>query len=184
MTLSRTISLLAGPVLALFVTSHVALAQGKGQPFGGDADVAFAGQLWTAMKEANLVGVDRIVSRPFQGNEPHGSIQQVLDTRISVGGEAGRVIVKANHGGEEAGVDTVHRNPNKFLAAYTVMFKKPEGYDPENQNWFWVKYTTDGQLDTNPKGMKLAGRVAKGTNQGCIACHRAMGGDDLEILRK
>ncbi len=36
----------------------------------------------------------------------------------------------------------------------------------------------------NPKGMKLAGRVAKGMDQGCIACHRSVGGDDLEVHKK
>ena len=50
------------------------------------------------------------------------------------------------------------------------MYKRP-GYDPENQDWFWVKYLPDGALDKNPAGMSLAGRVAKGADQGCIACH-------------
>ena len=123
-------------------------------------------------------------SRPFEGNEPHGSIQQVLDTSVKVQKKTGRVIVKVNHMGEGADIDTVHANPNKYVAAYTVMFKKPKGYDPENQDWFWVKYNPDGSLDTNPMGMMLAGRVAKGMDRGCIACHRSIGGDDLEILKK
>ena len=29
----------------------------------------------------------------------------------------------------------------------------------------------DGTLDQNPAGMQLAGRVAKGADAGCIACH-------------
>jgi len=33
-------------------------------------------------------------------------------------------------------------------------------------------------LDKNPKGMQLAGRVAKGAEKGCIACHGSAPGDD------
>ena len=52
------------------------------------------------------------------------------------------------------------------------------GYDDDNENWFWAKYLPDGSLDKNPKGMELAGRVAKGADMGCIACHSAAPGDD------
>jgi hypothetical protein len=30
----------------------------------------------------------------------------------------------------------------------------------------------------------LAGRVAKGMDEGCIACHTVVGGDNLEVLLK
>ena len=52
------------------------------------------------------------------------------------------------------------------------------GYDTANKNWFWAKYLPDGSLDKNPKDMELAGRVAKGAEMGCIACHSAAPGDD------
>jgi len=58
------------------------------------------------------------------------------------------------------------------------MFKR-QGYDPENKDWFWVKYAPDGSILKNPKGMKLAGRVAKGMPEGCIACHTAAPGGDM-----
>jgi hypothetical protein len=63
----------------------------------------------------------------------------------------------------------VANHPNQYLGAITVMYQRKEGYDPENNNWFWAKYKPDGSLDKNPKGMALAGRVAKGMPQGCIA---------------
>ena len=59
------------------------------------------------------------------------------------------------------------------------MFKREKGYDPESKNWFWAKYKPDGQLFVNPKGMQLAGRVAKGKPKGCIACHQAAPGGDF-----
>ena len=34
----------------------------------------------------------------------------------------------------------VVNDPNAYLKAITVMFKREKGYDPDNQNWFWVKY--------------------------------------------
>jgi hypothetical protein len=61
------------------------------------------------------------------------------------------------------------------------MYKRESGYDPDNQNWFWAKYTPGGGLHVKEaKGMKikLAGRVAKGKSEGCISCHRAAGGGD------
>ena len=58
------------------------------------------------------------------------------------------------------------------------MFQREDGYDSDNQNWFWAKFTPDGGLDKNPKGMMLAGRVAKGKPKGCIACHTAAPGGD------
>ncbi len=64
------------------------------------------------------------------------------------------------------------------VGAVTVMFKREAGYDPENKDWFWVKYKPDGTLHINPKGMALAGRVAKGMDQGCIACHKAVAAKD------
>lgn len=167
------------------LTAQSALAQQKpaGMPmaFGGAEDVAFASKLWGALKAAKLVGPDRINVQPFPGNEPHGAIQQVLDSKVMVAKRTGRVIVKVNHMAKD--VKSVYAEPNKAIGAYTVMFKKPAGYDPENQNWFWVKYKPSGEVDKNEMGMLLAGRVAKGMDEGCIACHRAIGGDDLEILK-
>ena len=156
----------------------------KGMPFGGKEDVAFAKQLWSALEAAKLAGPNRINVEPFVGNEPHGAIQQVLSTNVTVDKRSAKVIVKANHSAKGADVDTVYANPNKYLGAYTVMFKKPAGYDPENKNWFWAKYTPNGEIMKNPKGMLLAGRIAKGTDEGCIACHTVVGGDNLEALLK
>ncbi len=173
-----------GTILVVLTTGFVASAQqpksSMAMAFGGKEDVAFAMKLWAALKAEKMVGPDRINVRPFQGNEPHGAIQQVLDGKVTVAKRSGRVIVKVNHMAKD--IKSVYAEPNKAIGAYTVMFKKPAGYDPENKDWFWAKYRPDGEIDSD-KGMLLAGRVAKGMDQGCIACHRAIGGDDLEILK-
>ena len=158
-------------------------AADDGEPyFGGDADVAFAKSLWQSMSADQLVGANAINVYPFKGNQPHGAIQQVTDSTISVNGRMGRVIVKRNHGGEGADIKSVYSDPEKHLKAVTVMFKREAGYDTENLDWFWAKYTPAGEIDKNPKGALLAGRVGKGASAGCIACHKALGGKDMETL--
>ena len=186
MLLDRSVLAALGAAGLILVAGVVTVrSQGeKGMPFGGKEDVSFAKQLWSALEAVKLAGPNRINVEPFVGNEPHGAIQQVLSTDVTVDKRSAKVIVKVNHGGEGATIDTVYANPNKYLKAYTVMFKKPAGYDPDNKNWFWAKYTSNGEIMKNPKGMLLAGRVAKGTDEGCIACHKVVGGDDLEALLK
>ena len=172
--------MLAG--VAVAATGLVQAADESKPYFGGKGDVAFAKSLWQSMSANQLVGANAINVYPFKGNQPHGAIQQVTDATISVNRRIGRVIVKRNHGGEGADIKSVYSDPQKHLKAVTVMFKREAGYDTENLNWFWAKYTPAGEIDKNPKGALLAGRVAKGGSVGCIACHKALGGKDMETL--
>lgn len=173
---------LAGTAGVVLLTFGLAVGASHA-PFGGEDDTAYAAKLWEAMEAASLVGDNSIKVKPFEGSEPHGTIQEVLATTASIDGHTGRLLVKRNHGGKDGlTVEEVYANPTEFLAAVTIMFKREEGYDPENQNWFWAKYSPTGQLDKNPNGIELAGRVAKGMDAGCIACHTAAGGEDLETL--
>lgn len=175
------LSLIVGIAAASVTAVTVTHAQ-KAAPFGGKSDVAFAKDLWTAMKKAKLVGPGAINVRPFKGNAPHGSIQQVLDMKIKVRGRTARVIVKRNNDGKGVTVQSVYDDQFKDLKAVTVMFKRKKGYDSDNLDWYWAKYKPNGTLNKNPKGMMLAGRVAKGASKGCIACHTAAGGADRETL--
>lgn len=164
---------------ALLVVTAVGLgAPAMSAPFGSDADVNYANRLWMSLKYRHLVGEDAIVSTPYKGTHPHGAILDTIDARTRVGDDAGPVIIKRNYGGPGVSKSALANHPRKFLKAVTVMFKRP-GYDPENRDWFWVKYGPDGSVLKNPKGLFLAGRVAKGANQGCIACHKAAPGGDM-----
>ena len=154
------------------------------QFYGSDADVTFANQLWAALKTNRLVGENRINVQPFQGNEPHGATQQVLNTTIFFDGRNTQVIIKANHMGDEITNKDVYTDQNKYLKAYTVMLKRELGYDPSNMNWFWVKYNPNGKILKNPSNEFIAGKFMKGKNKGCIACHQAGGGSDLQFLTK
>lgn len=171
------------PICGAVLIGTMTLGNAQNAPFGNAEDVDYASKLWQVMMDQKLVGDDSIKVRPFEGNEPHGTIQEVLTTTATMDGHSGRLLVKRNHGGEgELSVEDVYDDPLSNLAAITIMFKRESGYDAENQDWFWAKYLPDGTLDKNPNGIQLAGRVAKGADAGCIACHTAAGGEDLETL--
>ncbi|GJM04432.1 MAG: hypothetical protein DHS20C09_04230 [marine bacterium B5-7] len=147
-------------------------------PFGTVDDVNYAEALWKQLADERLVGKNAITSTPYTGMHPHGAILDTIDSRTTVKGHTGDVIVKKNYGGEGISKEAVANNPNKWLKAVTVMFRREKGFDSDNKDWFWVKYAPDGSVLKNPKGMQLAGRVAKGMIEGCIACHNSAPGND------
>lgn len=135
-------------------------------------DLEYAKKLWDAMEQNRLV-VDRaMIYVPYKGVHPHGEILDAMDGYLVVNNHDGRLIVKRNYGGEGVSKEIVANDPAKYLQAITVMYKREKGYDPENLDWFRVKYDPKGQVLKNPKGIPLAGRVAKGNKkEGCFACH-------------
>lgn len=161
----------------------VGLAMGPAQsqmmkPCCDESNVNYSKDLWAAMAKAGLSGAKAKADTPYKGQAPHGAILETITSEVTVGGHKGKVIVKRNYGGKDLTMDAVKTNRAKHLKAVTVMFKREAGYDKDNNNWFWVKYKPDGSLHTNPKGMMLAGRVMKGKDKGCIACHAAVKGQD------
>lgn len=149
-------------------------------PFGNKEDLEYARALWDSMHQNRLVGDRAMISVPYKGTFPHGAILDTMDGSMMVGDHDGRLIVKRNYGGEDLSPKMVADNPLKYLQAITVMYKREKGYDPENGDWFWVKYDPKGGILKNPKGIPLAGRVAKGNREeGCIACHTKAPGNDF-----
>ena len=144
-------------------------------PFGGQEDMSRAGDLWNTMKDyrswKSYPGLDGWQD----GMSPHGDFQKYYINNIAASNTTSprdrSIIIKENYGAKD---DTK-------LGSITVM-KKLYGYDPENKDWFWVKFDPKGNVMKNPKNMHLAGRVAKGMSKGCISCHsNADGGDYLFI---
>jgi hypothetical protein len=140
--------------------------------FGGSEDVAYAASLWQKLEAK---GFNLVPGNLYEGGPPHGPVREVVEGKI----DGKTVIVKRNYGGEDVTMAGVEMNRPKYLKAVTVMAKREKGYDTENRDWFWVKYKANGQLHTNPMKMLLAGRIAKGMDQGCIACHQSASGNDL-----
>ena len=161
--------LMTAGAVALAMLGTPALAQDA--PFGTDADADYAALLWDVMVTSGLAGDGAVQTVPHEGLDPHGVMLETFYAKATIGGHTGDLVVKRNYG--PAGVESsaVMMDPAKHLGAVTVMFHREVGYDDDNANWFWVKYLPDGSLDKNPKGMRLAGRVAKGADAGCIACH-------------
>lgn len=169
---------IGGLALALVIALSASTAQSQMAPFGGDDDVAYAAALWAALEKDRMVGSDAINTFPYEGTEPHGFVLETFYTKATVNGHTGDVIVKRNYGPKNVEIEAVQADRGKHLGAFTVMFRREAGFDADNKDWFWVKYLPDGSLDKNPKGMMLAGKVAKGAKKGCIACHtNAPGGN-------
>ena len=164
-------------IAAIAATGLAGAVMAQDAPFGTDADADYAEQVWSAMEEMNLAGDGMVRTFPYEGVAPHGMMLETLYTKATVDGHTGDLIIKRNYGPEGVSKEAVLSDPDKHLGAVTVMFRREAGFDPDNADWFWVKYLPDGSLDKNPKGMRLAGRVAKGADQGCIACHSGAGPD-------
>jgi len=163
---------------ALMLSGGAAIAQDM--PFGTPVETDYAADVWAAMEGMDLVGDGALTSFPYEGMPPHGAMLSTIYTEATVNGHTGTLVVKSNFGPKGVTAQQVLSDTDKHLAAVTIMFKREDGYDSDNANWFWAKYLPDGSLDKNAKGMELAGRVAKGANAGCIACHQgAAGGDYL-----
>jgi hypothetical protein len=92
-------------------------------------------------------------------------------TSGTINGHTGDLIVKRNYGPKGVTAEDIQRAPQKHLGTITVVYRREAGCDDENKNWFWVMFLPDGTVGKNPKGMALAGRVAKGADAGCITCH-------------
>ena len=159
------------------------LAFSAGPPFSGPEDVKFAKTLWVTLNEYKLVGPNSFQGMPYKTPPPHGHFVEAIDGTINVNGREDIVIVKKNFG--KSGDETrqqIADNPAEYMTSITVMFKREDGYDADNKNWFWAKYYPDGSLFKNPKGMQLAGRVAKGSPKACIGCHIAAPGGDYVYI--
>ena len=152
------------------------------QWFGSDEDVAFAERLWDEMLKVDLVGPDAFPHEPYFGTHPHGAILESIIQEIIVDNRMAMIVAKRSYRGESATLESVAKNRSAYLDDYTIMFKREDGYDEENQNWFWAKYNPDGSIDTTPNGVKLAGRIAKDKSKGCIACHKKAKGDDYLFI--
>jgi predicted small lipoprotein YifL len=92
-------------------------------------------------------------TKKYEGRDPHGML---LTTYVNPAAfeaieddattPSGAIIVKENY------------MPDGNLAATTVMYKK-SGYNPDHNDWYWLKVLTDGTVEK------------EGMVQGCQDCH-------------
>jgi len=146
--------------------------------FGEQRDIDEATTLWKMMEKAHLVGAHAVLSKPYRGVAPHGRFMDKLETRMTIDGHSGRLIITRNYGEKGVTRSMVANAQRKYLNTITVMYQREAGYDKANQNWFWSKYSADGEVLKNAQGVAVAGRVDGDNGTGCIACHRAAPGGD------
>ncbi len=153
------------------------MAGGKGMmkpPFGGPSDMRRASTLWSTMRNYKSWASYPGMGGWQPGKSPHGKVLRYyinsVAARNAENPRDGYILIKENYGMKDGP-----------LMAITVM-QKIRGYDPDDQDWFWVKFAPDGSVMKNPKGMSLAGKVAKGMPKGCIACHSNAGGGDFLFI--
>lgn len=165
-------NLILGTFVALVVVvsvlntiTQVSSEKETNMPFGGKQDVDFAKKMWKAIEDYQKW----LIQSDILPGKSHGPFVQVYFNVVNVDGKPYHVIVKDN------------LNQDKKLTAVAVMVQREAGYDSDNNNWFWAKYNTDGSISKNDKGMTFAGRVAKGMDMGCIACHKKADKDYIFI---
>lgn len=102
----------------------------------------------------------------YKGTEPHGSLLTTyvndiaLESIKKMSGMANNsIIIKENYA------------PNKKLVAVTAMYKV-KGYNPDNGDWFWVKYDADFNV------------LNEGKVKGCLACHGTVTDNDFIFTGK
>lgn len=162
-------SVLSLSAVLLMVTAPWALAEEDAKPPFGDPDnLAYAASVWEQMEGYRQW---RLTTAVYQGASPHGAFLRMFSSYVTVNGVARPIVVKENFGGEGVTAQASADKPDEWLKAVTIMLQREAGYDDDNDNWFWVKYAPDGSVMANPKGVRLAGRVAKGMPAGCISCH-------------
>lgn len=97
----------------------------------------------------------------YEGGEPHGML---LTTYVN---PAAHQAVTEGAGELPEGAIVVKENfmPDTTFDASTVMYKV-SGYNPEHNDWYWMKRLEDGTVE------------AEGRVQGCIGCHSARADND------
>jgi len=98
------------------------------------------------------------------GRAPHGPFNKVYVNDLALNSPKpplayGSIQVKESY------------NDDKKLAAITVMYKVKD-YNPKDGDWFWAKYSVDGQA--NPSGKPA----------GCIGCHGTRAANDFVLVHE
>ncbi|MBW2090915.1 MAG: cytochrome P460 family protein [Deltaproteobacteria bacterium] len=98
------------------------------------------------------------------GRAPHGPLHKVYVNDRAYNSpkpplQYGSIQVKENY------------NKNRELMAITVMYKVI-GYNPDDGDWFWVKYSPNGEA-------KPYGKV-----KGCIGCHGIRANNDFVTIHE
>lgn len=130
---------------------------------GTPADQSQADILWSAMTDYDTWGNFDGHEGIMKGKSPHGPYVRTFVNSVGMQDQAnpgyGTIIVKENFSRDDAST----------LKGITVM-ERIEGYDDENNDWFWARYTPTGEQTHN------------GMVPFCSDCHFDAGNDDFVFL--
>ncbi len=137
----------------------------------------FQQQFWRYLTKG-AVGYDQWGPFPgkeaemYEGQSPHGAYLRLIANKIARQNPqslpAGSILIKENYGEDKT-----------TLMAITVMYRS-QGYDPQHNDWYWIKYNPDGSVARTPaeQGRRpIAGRFAS-----CIDCHSGAAGNDYAFV--
>lgn len=165
----------AQPATAQSGTRGGGVRQGGGGNGAARAGDTFESRFWNFLQQAryqNWAPAPGQNADPVPSQAPHGAFVKMYLNRTAIAEPDklphGSVIVKENYGPD-----------GKALMAVTVMYRS-QGYDPEHNDWYWVKYRPDGTVDTTPPemgSMPVAGRFPM-----CIDCHSSADGKDFAYV--
>lgn len=98
------------------------------------------------------------------GRAPHGPLHKVFVNAQALNSskpplQYGAIAVKENY------------SKDKELKAITIMYKI-EDYNPNDGDWFWAKYSTEGKADKF------------GKPKGCIGCHGTRAKNDFVLVHE
>ncbi len=136
---------------------------------------SFEGKFWSWLKQVEYHNWAPGPGKPtgaYPGQSPHGKLVKTYLNRTAAGNSGrlphGSIIIKENLGPD-----------GKTLMAVTVMYKA-KGYNPEGNDWYWVKYNPDGSVARTPA--EKGSRPISGKFASCIECHSGADGNDFSFI--
>ncbi|MDA0808354.1 MAG: cytochrome P460 family protein [Planctomycetota bacterium] len=146
------------------------------------ADNSFEGRFWRYLTNSPFrydewAPFAGRTAAAYKGQSPHGAYVKVIANKLARQNPLqlpyGSILIKENYAAD-----------SRTLLAITVMYRtrgaNGQPWDPENRDWYYVKYTPAGEVAFSPPEMgskRLAGRV-----QSCIDCHSGAGAKDFVFL--
>lgn len=145
---------LAAVAASVVLCAPLVMAQGQAKDLPKPDAKALWDHLQNYQKEYKLFpGTQKM----YKGSDPHGAW---LTTYVN--STAHKALTDAKGGPLPSGSIIVKENfmPDRTLGAVTVMYKV-DGYNPQHNDWFWLKRMADGKVE------------ASGKVDACISCHSA-----------
>lgn len=100
-----------------------------------------------------------------EGKSPHGKTQIWYSSNVK--GMLGKSSFEVPEG--TVAIKPFDKDDEEGLDGIAVMIKKEEGYDPDNNDWYYAMYTAKGEIMEKPEPGKV---------KMCIDCHASASAKD------